>query len=373
MKKDYYEILGLTKSASKDEIKKAYRTLAKTYHPDVNKETNAEEKFKEITEAYEILNDDVKREQYNQFGHAAFDPNAGGFGGQNPFTNAEGFSGFSDFSGFGSIFTDFFGGFGNSQRANPNRAQRGEDRHAVIKISFIDSVLGKEIVEPLEKFETCNTCNGSGAKSQSDIITCTQCSGMGEQIKITKTFLGQMQQNVICSKCNGIGKEIVEKCLICKGKTHTKTTKNITIKIPAGIQNGQTLRVENYGNAGLNGGSNGNLILSIKVSPHKHFVRKNNDIILRLPVSIKSVIGSEKVEVPTPYGFEIIKIDPNIKTGDELIIKNKGIITKYESGKMIVIFEIFIPKLTSFEKKEISTILEKNADKFYEKWIKEFE
>lgn len=371
MNKDYYKVLGVSAEATKSEIKNAYRALAKKYHPDISKLENSEEKFKEITEAYEILSDDTKREQYNQFGSAAFDPSAGAYGGQDPFSG--GFSNFSEF-GFGNIFSDFFGGFNSNSgpQNNLNRPKRGDTLKATVKISFIESVLGKELVESLEKYESCNVCHGSGARSESDIVTCNTCNGMGEQIQITQTILGQMQQAVICSKCEGTGKIIIAKCSKCKGSKFIKIKKNISIKIPAGIKNDQTLRVEGYGGPGLNGGSNGDLVISIQVKSHKHFQRRNNDIILKIPVSIKSIIGEEEIKVPTPYGLEFVKLNSNIRNGDEQILKNKGFITTQNSGRLILVFDVYIPKLNSSERNEIIKSLSNNNDKFYDKWLKDF-
>lgn len=370
-KKDYYEVLGISKTATKEEIKKAYRSLAKKYHPDVNKEANAEQKFKEVNEAYEVLSDDQKRQMYDQYGHQAlehgthFDSNA------NPFS---GF-GFSDFGGIdlGDIFGSFFGGRSNSRRANYNTQPiKGRNINSRIRINFIDSVLGKTIEENLTKYEICPSCKGSGAEKPSDIVKCDECNGYG-QINIQKrTPFGIVNSTQICQKCSGFGKIIKSKCKECKGnKTISKVVKT-KITIPAGIKNNQEVIVEGFGEAGINGGRSGDLLIQVLVENHKYFVREQNNIHIDFPVSFLDILNEAKVDIPTPYGNEQIKLSNDLKTGDVITIKEKGfkIVGTKKYGDLKLHIKIFIPKMSRKEKQQVNEALKNNKDDFSSNWIK---
>lgn len=371
-KRDYYEVLGIDKNASENDIKKAYRKLAMQYHPDKNKEADAEEKFKEINEAYEILSDSNKRSQYDQYGHAAFDPfsgmGAGGFGG---------------FSGFGSGFADFFddlgdifgGAFGGRRSKNNNRPRRGENLTAQIEISFIDSILGTTLKKNIDKFQKCSTCDGLGAASSNDIKTCHACNGNGSVKRVVRTPFGNMESAEICHTCQGKGQEIIKKCSTCNGKKITRIKKEVEINIPAGIKDSQSIVISEYGGAGINGGPNGDLYLEIIVKDHKHFVRTNNDIHLKVPVSIIDIINENSIEVPTPHGIEIVKMKDHYKSGEIITLKNKGTHNpknKFTLGDFKIHLEIYSPKFSNSDKKELNKVFEKTKDNSKEKWMKDF-
>ncbi len=367
-KKDFYEILGLSKSATTDEIKKAYRTLAKKYHPDVNKSPDAEEKFKEVNEAYEILSDDEKRKIYDQYGHDGLNNN-GGFGGANPF---EGFGfGGADID-LGDIFGSFFGGGGSRRQQQDNRPRKGQTLQSRIKISFIDSVIGKTIEENLNKYEICSGCNGTGAESSSDIMTCDQCSGRGRVVTQRRTPFGVVNSESICPKCDGQGKIIKTKCKTCKGQKYISKNVKTKISIPAGIRSGQDVIVEGFGGPGINGGPSGDLLINVLVEPHKYFAREQNNIHIDFPVSFVDIINEAKVKIPTPYGVEKITLASDIKSGDVLTIKEKGfkILGKKGYGDLKLHVKVYIPKLSKKEKEKIIEILKDNKDDQSEIWLK---
>lgn len=370
-KRDYYEVLGISKNATKDEIKKAYRLLAKKYHPDVNKEQDAEKKFKEVNEAYEVLSDDQKRQMYDQYGHQALEQGAHFDSGANPFS---GF-GFGDFGGIdlGDIFGSFFGGRSSGQRANYNtQPMRGRNINSRIRINFIDSVLGKTIEENLTKHEMCPSCKGSGAENPSDIVQCSECNGYG-QINIQKrTPFGIVNSTQICKNCSGFGKIIKSKCKECKGnKTISKVVKT-KITIPAGIKNNQEIIVEGFGEAGINGGRSGDLLIQVLVENHKYFVREQNNIHIDFPVSFLDILNEAKVDIPTPYGNEQIKLSNDLKTGDVITIKEKGfkIVGTKKYGDLKLHIKIFIPKMSRKEKQQVNEALKDNKDDFSSNWIK---
>lgn len=265
-KRDYYEVLGVSKSASPDEIRKAYRSLAKKYHPDICKEPDAEEKFKEVQEAYDVLSDEQKRKTYDQFGHAAFDGTgntngAGGFGGF-------GGAGFSDVD-LGDIFSSFFGG-GARRGRQANGPRRGEDSFMRIRISFMDAVNGKTVDIPVEYDEDCPTCHGTGAKNASDVEVCHTCGGTGYVKQRSQSFFGVVEQTVTCPDCHGTGKTVKEKCSDCKGTGYHHVKSKISVRIPAGINTGQQIRIAGKGGRGENGGSNGDLYVEILVDKMIH-------------------------------------------------------------------------------------------------------
>ncbi len=314
-KRDYYEVLGVSKSATADEIKSSYRKLAKKYHPDLNHEPGAEEKFKEVQEAYDVLSDETKRSQYDQFGHAAFDPNQGGFG-------AGGFSGFQDVD-LGDIFGSFFGG--GSRRSARTGPIRGNDTLMQIRISFMDAINGKTITLPITYDETCPSCNGSGAKSPSDIETCSYCHGSGKVNSVQQTIFGTMQTQKTCPNCQGKGKIIKNKCPDCQGKGYRRVKKDIEIKIPAGINNGQQIKVASKGERGLNGGPNGDLYIEVTVTSSKDFVRDGNDIRTELEISMFDAILGCKVVTKTVYGDVELNIPSGTQPNQVLKLKGKGV------------------------------------------------
>jgi molecular chaperone DnaJ len=329
--KDYYAVLGVDKSATQDEIKKAYRTLAKKYHPD-NKETGDAEKFKECTEAYSVLSDEKKRKTYDQFGSAAFDQTSGG---QNPFSGT-GFEGFNfndgDFGNLDDILRQMFGFGGGASRSSRSsyqrrgsRARRGEDRLMRVRIGFMDAILGKKISLPLTYSEVCSSCHGTGAEHGDAFTTCPTCNGSGRVISSVRTIFGVMQQESECPDCHGSGKRILSKCPDCGG-TGYKTVKNdIEINIPAGINDGQQIRVQGKGEPGENGGPSGDLYLEINVASDKEFKREGNDIYLDVPIDFTDACLGVSTTIPTVYGDVELKIPAGSQPDQMLRLKGKGV------------------------------------------------
>ncbi|MFZ9139581.1 MAG: molecular chaperone DnaJ [Bacilli bacterium] len=320
-KRDFYEVLGVSKNASKDEIKAAYRKLAKQYHPDINKAPDAEKKFKEVQEAYDVLFDDQKKATYDQFGHAAFDQNAGG----NPFQGG-GFGGFSGFQDVdvGDIFSSFFGG-GPRRSRQPSGPQRGADTQMRLRIDFMDAINGKKLVIPIQYDEGCVTCAGTGARSSSDLETCKQCGGSGKQRVRQRTILGMMETETICDNCQGRGKKIKHECQTCQGKGFNRVKTDIEVNIPAGINTGQQIRISGKGERGDLGGPNGDLYLEIAIIKHPHFTREGNDIHLEIPLSFVDATLGVTIDVPTVYGDVSMIIPPGTQPDKVLKIKGKGV------------------------------------------------
>jgi molecular chaperone DnaJ len=321
-KKDFYNVLGVGKSASKDEIKAAYRKLAKQYHPDVNKAADAEQKFKEVQEAYDILYDDQKRAAYDQFGHAAFDQNGGG----NPFQGGgfgNGFSGFQDVD-LGDIFGSFFGG-GQRRSRQPSGPQRGADTQMRLRIDFMDAINGKRLTIPIQYDESCVTCAGSGARSSSDLETCRQCGGTGRQRVRQRTILGMMETETVCDNCQGKGKKIKHVCNTCQGKGYNRVKTDIEVNIPAGINAGQQIRIPGKGERGDLGGPNGDLYLEIAINKHPHFTREGNDIHMEIPISFVDATLGITLDVPTVYGDVSLIIPEGTQPDKVLKIKGKGV------------------------------------------------
>lgn len=369
-KRDYYEVLGIAKGASDDEIKRAYRKMAKKYHPDVNKEADAEEKFKEVNEAYEVLSDPQKKAVYDQYGHAGLDGQggAGGFGG---------FGG-ADFGGFEDIFGSFFGGGfgGGSQRRANTGPRKGNDRFMQMRIDFMDAIFGKTETITIDLDEQCSHCHGSGAKSESDVETCPTCGGRGRVVTQQRTPFGMMQSESVCPHCNGTGKHVKVKCPECNGKGYEHKRVKLDIKIPAGINSGQQVRVPNKGELGVNGGPNGDLYIEIIVNRHKNFVREGNDIRISVPISsVDATLGCE-VEVPTVYGDVNLKIPAGTQHGTQMRLKGKGVKSlRGVQGDQYVEIKVEIPTKLSREEKEIYEKLrkaERKGGSVFEKFKKAF-
>lgn len=374
-KRDYYDVLGVSKTATKDEIKSAYRKLAMKYHPDRNKSPDAPKKFEEATEAYNVLYDDEKRKTYDQFGHAAFDQN--GNSQQNPFTGANGFSGFGD---FGDIFSQMFGGAGGFSSRNQSQSygpEKGNDTLFRIKISFMDAINGRTISMPVTYEKICPTCGGTGAKSSSDIVTCPYCGGRG-YVKTTKqTIFGVMQSEQECPHCHGTGKIINHKCSDCGGSGYKKVTENLSINIPSGINNGQQIRVQGKGGKGASGGPNGDLYIEVNVQDHQFFKRDGNDIHLTIPVDFVDAALGTTLTIPTVYGDVNVNIPGGTQPGSILRIRDKGVkdMRSGRPGSMYLHIDIKTP--TSLSKDQIdalnrlkdSTISNSNS---YNNFIKNF-
>lgn len=347
-KRDYYEVLGVSKSATADEIKKAYRKLAMKYHPDVNKDPDAEDKFKEINEAYEVLSDEGKRRNYDQFGFAGTDPNFGA---------GQGFSGFGGFDDLGDIFGSFFGGGGfggQSSSRNAHRPRQGNDHVMQLHIDFMDAVFGKTETISLEVDEPCKHCHGSGADSESDVETCPKCHGAGVVMDRVQTPFGTIQQQRTCDACRGTGKTVKKKCHVCGGKGYEHRKIKLDIKIPAGIQSGQQIRIAGKGGLGENGGPNGDLYIEIFVRPHKLFTRQGNDIYVTVPISaIDATIGTT-LEVPTVHGNVELRIPEGTQPGQKFRLKGKGVNSaRLGQGDQFVEVKVEIPKHVSKREKEL--------------------
>ena len=320
-KRDYYEVLGIQKGASYDEIKKAYRKLAMRYHPDRNPDDkDAEEKFKEVGEAYEVLSDDEKRSRYDQFGFAGVDPNYGaGQGG----AGFGGFGGFGDFGDFGDIFGSFFGG-GGGRASNANAPRRGENVMSRLELTFEEAAFGCEKEVGAMRIENCSSCNGTGS-ADGVIETCATCRGSG-QVRTTQNFMGmQMQSTAACPQCGGKGKTIKTPCTTCKGKGKVRRTQKIKVKVPAGVDQGQSVRVRGEGCVGSNGGPNGDLLVEIYIKRHPIFTRRGMDVLCEVPITFTQAALGAEIQVPTLDGKMPYEIPEGTQTGTTFTITGKGI------------------------------------------------
>lgn len=360
-KRDYYEVLGVDKNADDAAIKKAYRALAKKYHPDANPgDEAAAEKFKEAGEAYAVLSDAEKRKQYDQFGHAAFDGTGGGAGG---------FGGF-DFNGdmgdiFGDIFGDFFGG-GRSSRSY-NGPMKGANLHTAIRISFEESIFGCEKEVEMTVKDPCPDCNGSGAKPGTSPVTCTRCKGRGRILMQSQTMFGMMQTEQACPDCQGKGTIIKEKCPHCHGYGYTQSRKKIPIMVPAGIADGQTLRKSGYGDLGSNGGEKGDLLVEVNVSSHPIFRRQDMNIYSTVPISFtKAALGGE-ISIRTIDGDTTYEVKAGTQTDTKVRLRGKGVPSlrnKNIRGDHIVTLVVQVPdKLTKEQKEALEKYAEAMGDK----------
>lgn len=311
---EYYDRLGVSKDASQDEIKRAYRKMSKKYHPDINKEPGAEEKYKEVQEAYETLSDDQKRAAYDQYGPDG----ANGFGGQGGFG---GFDGGAGFGGFEDIFSSFFGG---GATRNPNAPRQGDDLQYRVNLSFEEAIFGAEKEVHYNREATCKTCSGSGAKPGTSPVTCGRCHGQGVINVDTQTPLGMMRRQVTCDVCHGTGQEIKEPCQTCHGTGHEKQSHKVSVKIPAGVETGQQIRLAGQGEAGFNGGPYGNLFVIINVNPSDKFTRDGSTIYYTLNISFVQAALGDTVEVPTVHGNVEMTIPAGTQTGKTFRLKGKG-------------------------------------------------
>ena len=311
---EYYDRLGGSKDASQDEIKRAYRKMSKKYHPDINKEPGAEEKYKEVQEAYETLSDDQKRAAYDQYGPDG----ANGFGGQGGFG---GFDGGAGFGGFEDIFSSFFGG---GATRNPNAPRQGDDLQYRVNLSFEEAIFGAEKEVHYNREATCKTCSGSGAKPGTSPVTCGRCHGQGVINVDTQTPLGMMRRQVTCDVCHGTGQEIKEPCQTCHGTGHEKQSHKVSVKIPAGVETGQQIRLAGQGEAGFNGGPYGDLFVIINVNPSDKFTRDGSTIYYTLNISFVQAALGDTVEVPTVHGNVEMTIPAGTQTGKTFRLKGKG-------------------------------------------------
>ena len=347
-KRDYYDILGVQRTASADELKSAYRELAKQYHPDVNREAGADEKFKEISEAYAVLSDTEKRAAYDRFGHAGVN---GGFGAGSP-----------DFSGFGveDIFETFFGGgMGGMGRSSRRAPRRGADLRYDLQISFEDSLTGVEREIEVTRNEVCETCRGSGAEPGTTPVRCATCKGTGEVRQVRQTFLGSMVNVTTCPACRGTGEMINSPCRTCNGRTQVRRTRRLTINVPPGVNTGTQIRLTSEGEPGLNGGPNGNLYVVINVVAHKYFRRRDDDLYLEIGVNVAVAALGGEVALQTPYGADKLKLPAGTQSGTIFTLRGKGVPHLQRSGKgdLFVIVNVTTPSnLTGDQKKWLNEL-----------------
>ncbi|MBV9120019.1 MAG: molecular chaperone DnaJ [Chloroflexi bacterium] len=311
-KRDYYEVLGVARGANDDDIKKAFRRLARQYHPDVNKEKDAEDRFKEINEAYEVLSDPQKRQLYDQFGHEGPRMGAGA-----------GFGDFGNFGGFSDIFQTFFGGqAGAGQRRGP---QRGADLRYNLTLSFEEAVFGAETELEIPRADTCSSCKGSGAEPGTEPSRCPNCNGTGELRRVQQSIFGQFVNVVMCERCQGEGRVITTPCHECRGAGRIRVTKHVSLKVPAGVDTGSQIRLTGEGEAGPRGGPNGNLYVAITVKKHPYFERDGQDILYTLPINFAQAALGDEIEIPTVDGKVMLKIPAGTQSGKVMRLKDKGV------------------------------------------------
>lgn len=362
-KRDYYEVLGVNKGASDDELKKAYRTLAKKYHPDVNPDDKtAEAKFKEINEAYAILSDPEKKSRYDQYGHAGVDPNMGG-------------GGFGDFGGFGGfdfsdIFDSFFGGSSSSGSTRRNAPIRGDDITVRVNISFEEAAFGCKKEINYNKVEKCGNCGGTGAEKGTGVETCSTCKGTG-QVKVSqRTALGMFQTTKTCDTCRGTGKIIKTPCSNCRGTGYVRVPKKYEVTIPAGIDDGERIALRAQGNDGRNGGSSGDLIITVGVRPHSIFERDGSNIYCEIPITFAEAVLGCEISVPTLEGDVKYTIPEATQTGTKFTLKGKGIqmINSKNKGDLMFRVVIEVPRnLTDAQKNLVRQFSDSCNDKNYTK------
>ena len=349
-KRDYYEVLGVKKGASEDELKKAYRKLAKENHPDLHPgDKECEARFKEINEAYEVLSDPDKRAKYDQFGHAAFDPSQG-FGGG-------GFGGFEGFGGFGDIFSDIFGGgfgFGGGGGRNPNAPRKGDNLRATVNIKFEEAAFGVKKDVFVAKIEQCPDCKGTGCAEGTTAEICPDCKGSGTVMSTKRTPFGMVQSSEQCPKCKGRGKIIHSPCKTCRGIGSVRLQHKVTVSVPAGIDDGQTISLRGQGNAGLNGGPAGDLLVTVLVQPHARFERDGASILLEQEVSFSQAALGAEIEVPTLDGKVKLNIPEGTQTGTTFRLKGKGVpfLRNGGRGDQFVTVKVTVPRGMSSAQKD---------------------
>ncbi|PTH41915.1 molecular chaperone DnaJ [Staphylococcus agnetis] len=358
-KRDYYEVLGVSKSASKDEIKKAYRKLSKKYHPDINKEEGSDAKFKEISEAYEVLSDEQKRQRYDQFGHAGAQDDFGqGFGGQD-------FSGFGG-SGFEDIFNSFFGG---QRQRDPNAPRKGDDLQYTMTITFEEAVFGTKKEISIRKEVTCHTCNGNGAKPGTKKKTCSYCKGSGHVSVEQNTILGRVRTEKVCPQCNGSGEEFEESCPTCHGRgTETKNVK-LEVTVPEGVDNDQQIRLAGQGAPGENGGPAGDLFVVFRVKPSDKFTRDGDDILYKQNISIAQAALGDEIKVPTLSGQVMLTIPAGTQSGKQFRLKGKGVknVHGYGHGDLFVNIVVVTPtNLTDKQRELLKAFAEESGESISE-------
>ncbi len=369
-KRDYYDVLGLPRNASQEDIRAAFRRLARQYHPDVSQEPNAEEHFKEINEAYSVLSDSEKRAAYDRFGHAGVQ----NMGGVPDFTTVD----------FGDLFDEIFGSFGGFGRTASRRARnaprRGDDLQYNVDLSFEESIFGVEKEIEVTRDEVCETCGGKGAEPGTSPVRCSTCNGTGEVRQVRQTLLGSMVQVSTCPVCNGKGEAIGTACHTCNGRGLLRRTRKKVVSVPAGVDNGNQIRLAGEGQPGINGGPNGNLYLVIRVLSHKYFRRRENDILLDLDINIAQATLGAEVDVPTVDGPAKLKIPAGIQPGKVLRMRGKGVphLRGNGRGDQMVVVNVEVPKsLTSEQRKLMEQLAEslgsevRPAERGFLDWLKD--
>ena len=329
-KRDYYGVLGVSRQANPDDIRKAYRGLARQYHPDVSKSADAESHFKEINEAYEVLSDEEKRTAYDRFGHAGVEGNLGGF------------SGFTDLS---EVFDSFFGGFAGVRTQRGPRA--GEDLRADLTLSFEEAVFGVEKEIEVERLETCTQCQGSGAESGSQPMRCPECAGSGQVRRVRSSIFGSFVNVSVCPRCRGEGEIISSPCGECRGQQRVHAKRRIAVSIPPGVDDGTRIRLAGEGNAGMNGGPSGHLYAFLAVKPHKYFRRKDNDVHLSININVAQAALGDKIKVPTLNGEVELAIPAGTQTGQSFVIKEQGVPRLHRNGRGNEVVSVFVSTPTS--------------------------
>jgi molecular chaperone DnaJ len=339
-KRDYYDVLGVSRNASPEEIKKAFRKLAFQYHPDRNREDGAEARFKEVNEAYEVLSDEDKRAAYDRFGHAGAD---------SPF--GRGFEGF-DFGGFGDIFEAFFGGTSTTTRRGP---RNGNDLRYKVPLTFEEAALGCEKEIDIKRTELCDTCHGTGSKPGVKPTRCPNCDGTGQVQRVQRSLFGQFIQSAVCTQCRGEGSIITDPCPDCKGSGFQKQKRRIAVKVPAGVDDGNGIKLRGEGDAGSRGGSPGNLYVMLSVAEHDFFIRDGDNVIYDLPVNFTEAALGTEIEVPTLYGDAKLKIPAGSQTDKVFRLKDKGIahVNSHGRGDQLVRLRVVTPDSLNKEQRKL--------------------
>ncbi|MGD2048514.1 MAG: molecular chaperone DnaJ [Chloroflexota bacterium] len=351
-KRDYYEVLGVERSASKDDLKRAYRRMARKYHPDVNKDSGSDERFKEINEAYEVLSNDSTRAAYDRFGHAGVQGAGAG-------------AGFNDFSGFGSvadIFEEFFTGFGTRRRRGP---RRGGDLRYDLTITFEEAVFGIEKEIQVRRPEICPQCYGSGAEPGTNPVRCTNCNGTGEVRQMRQSFLGSFVNVTTCHVCGGSGETIPTPCTVCNGQKQIQQTRTLNVKVPPGVDNDTQIRLSGEGTPGTEGGPPGNLFVVLHVEKHEFFRRRGDDILLEMEINVAQAALGDEIKVPTVDGEETLKIPAGTQTGSVFPLRGRGVPHLRRSGRgdQLVITHVAVPKKMTSEQKELMEKLARTLGK----------
>jgi len=347
MARDYYEVLGVSRNATKTEIKQAFRRLAREYHPDVSKHADAEARFKEINEAYDVLSDDEKRARYDRFGHA-------GVG--NGFAGAGGAAGFS---GFEEIFEEFFAGFGGRSASRRRGPRPGDDRRVSVTITFEESIFGVEKEIEFDRLEVCETCQGSGAEPGTSPVRCPQCQGTGEVRQVQQTFLGAVVRATTCPRCNGRGEVVSSPCHTCRGEARVRKHAVLSVQIPPGVREGLQIQIRGEGDAGERGAPSGNLYVVVHAEEHEFFKRRDNDILLDISINVSQAALGDRISVPTVDGDVELVIPPGTQTGKIFRLRGKGVPrlrsdgTNSGRGDQLVYISVQIPTALTAEQREL--------------------